>query len=152
QRHGHGRRLGRVDRRRLPAAVRAVALRVQRKGAREAREKPPGLTIERQLLSVNLLSTVVVAGLCDAALRTISRSMSVTLCSRPRRDAVRLENWIVTALRPAAVVTRIALAITTCGGVPAGRPTASGPLIPRWCASDLLSRTSKWPGSCSLTE
>ena len=100
-----------------------------------------------------MLTTVVVAGLePEAALRTIKRSINDTLCACARRAAVFLENWMCTALCPPLVVTKIAFAITSSAGEPAGRPTAGAPLIPSWRATVRPSKTSKWPATCSLTE
>ena len=74
-----------------------------------------------------MLSTVVVAGLFDEALRTTSRTMSETVPSRRRRVAVLLQNMIFTVLCPPLVVTRIAFAITIGGGEASGRPVAGVP-------------------------
>ena len=58
-----------------------------------------------------MLSTVVVRGLWDEALRTISLSVSVTLLSLRSFAAVFLPNRIFTVLWPPLVVIRIAVAI-----------------------------------------
>ena len=105
-----------------------------------------------QRLSVELLRTVVVTGLLEAALRTVSRSISETLCARARRAAVFLESRMWTVLWPPLVVTRIAFAITNCGAEPGGSPTAGDPPIFSLRATVRLSRTSKRPATCSLTE
>ena len=70
---------------------------------------------------------VITPALPLEALRTRSLSIKETPCTRDSRAAVALPNLIVTVLRPPAAVTRNALPITVCGGVPAASPVAVGP-------------------------